>query len=117
MRKKSKKKEAAEAAKAKRKAEREAKAAQKKSGAQQKKRRRPASPSSSDHDIEDQVESGESSDDENACVKCKSKSGAAKYWVGCDRCGRWYHKRCVGVSQTLSDQELENLEFVCDICN
>lgn len=63
-----------------------------------------------DGDVSDEPE-------ENKCAKCKKSSGRAASWIGCEGCPRWFHKWCVSVPLTLSDNEIEEMAFRCDFCN
>ena len=52
----------------------------------------------------------------NKCFKC---SGAFKFEdtsVGCDRCPRWFHLRCVPEDVQAMEDDLENAKFECDFC-
>lgn len=57
---------------------------------------------------------------ENECFTCggEFKKDEGNQWVGCNKCIRWFHKRCVVSIDLcgLDDEQLEALDFECDLC-
>ena len=38
------------------------------------------------------------------------------FWIQCRKCSNWFHTKCVAL-ELLSEEELENYDFVCVKCN
>jgi hypothetical protein len=49
---------------------------------------------------------------EGACLICSGPYSSAGLWINCNGCNRWFHRKCVGVSD-LNDEELV---WRCVIC-
>ena len=55
------------------------------------------------------------------CMVCNEKDNGQnpENWIGCDRCGRWFHKACTSVVAELKElthEELEDYPFKCHFC-
>ncbi|XP_035826718.1 coiled-coil domain-containing protein 86-like [Aplysia californica] len=57
--------------------------------------------------------------DENTCFDCGSDRDLDG-WIACDRCDKWYHRRCTGSRMELivsmSEDEVSEYRFICDSC-
>lgn len=52
------------------------------------------------------------SDDDASCIYCEelfSKSRPKEFWVRCQRCSKWSHTLCAGVSNKVK-------QFTCELC-
>lgn len=58
--------------------------------------------------------------DPNKCHSCGGpfKDEEANQWIGCNRCPRWLHRRCVkGVDLlSMTEEEIEEYHFECVYC-
>ena len=80
---------------------------------------------STDESTDFQVELDDSDDiidlpiNTEECAACESDhhKNNADHWMGCNYCSRWYHKSCFsGDYELMSHDEIEELDFKCDIC-
>ena len=55
----------------------------------------------------------------NECDKCGGVyvgDDDEPNWISCDECKSWFHVHCTNVDKDISDDDLEDLEFVCESC-
>jgi len=66
---------------------------------------------------EEEKETYKDDDEENndtICGICEKTYYADEFWIGCDTCYRWYHGKCVKISQAKSKSINQ---YKCPLCN
>lgn len=53
--------------------------------------------------VEQQMEQPKPKEEELHCI-CRTPLDRTKFYVQCDLCGRWFHGKCVGITQKMSKQ-------------